>query len=242
MQALYRVNPDLRDPCQQSVSLSRRVFPSPIRPDSGPKPVPEAARARPRNHPRHRVGVFVIGGAYPGMTPRKWIPVFEQGQARAKKTREMRWRASRPKRPPERRRSRARLPQNRPPARACRPKPLENLRSKRRPPRFRPKSPPSQPPASRRQDDDLQIRRQTARKDARRRKGQPEKMMLSKAAVAKAAAKVESAKAKAGNGKEETADKDGESGARCAAAAARPLGCRRQEDDQGRQEARLRHL
>ena len=43
-------------------------------------------------------------------------------------------------------------------------------------------------------------------------KGTPEKMMLSKAAVAKAAAKVESAKAKAGNQKEE-ADKDGEGGA-----------------------------
>ena len=43
-------------------------------------------------------------------------------------------------------------------------------------------------------------------------KGTPEKMMLSKAAVAKAAAKVESAKAKAGNQKEE-AEKDGEGGA-----------------------------
>lgn len=43
-------------------------------------------------------------------------------------------------------------------------------------------------------------------------KGTPEKMMLSKAAVVKAAAKVESAKAKAGNGKDETAEKDSESG------------------------------
>jgi len=43
-------------------------------------------------------------------------------------------------------------------------------------------------------------------------KGTPEKMMLSKAAVAKAAAKVESAKAKAGNQKEETTDKDAEAG------------------------------
>lgn len=43
-------------------------------------------------------------------------------------------------------------------------------------------------------------------------KGTPEKMMLSKAAVVKAAAKVESAKAKAGNGKDETVEKDSESG------------------------------
>lgn len=43
-------------------------------------------------------------------------------------------------------------------------------------------------------------------------KGTPEKMMLSKAAVVKAAAKVESAKAKTGNGKDETAEKDSESG------------------------------
>src|SRR5436190_6983277 len=43
-------------------------------------------------------------------------------------------------------------------------------------------------------------------------KGTLEKMLLSKAAVAKAAAKVD-AKAKAGNGKDETAEKDGEAGA-----------------------------
>jgi hypothetical protein len=42
-------------------------------------------------------------------------------------------------------------------------------------------------------------------------KGSPEKMQLSKAALTKAAAKVD-AKAKAGNGKEETAEKEGESG------------------------------
>jgi RNA polymerase primary sigma factor len=42
-------------------------------------------------------------------------------------------------------------------------------------------------------------------------KGSPEKMQLSKAALTKAAAKVD-AKAKAGNGKEDTAEKEGESG------------------------------
>ena len=49
-------------------------------------------------------------------------------------------------------------------------------------------------------------------------------------------------KAKAAQAKDEAPEKEAEGAPEFAAAAARPLRRRRQEDDQGRQEARLRHL